>query len=164
MQTKIESFSDYKKNEYGPSAKVKLSNGDFVFINEEPAPLVGKTVDIQVNEKPNKAGTRTYKVGKIAKVYEATATTSAQSANGNGNGYKQITWDDYRKLAEMVHELAMKLEPDAITETGVDRDGGLIQAKVDRSPARVGFVNNVMRAYAEGRFIVPQEEDDIPPF
>ncbi|MES2367115.1 MAG: hypothetical protein V4563_14660, partial [Pseudomonadota bacterium] len=84
MQTIIESFSDYKKNEYGPSAKVKLSNGDQVYINEEPAPLVGKTVDIEVNEKPNKAGTRTYKVGKITKVYEATATTSAQSANGNG--------------------------------------------------------------------------------
>jgi hypothetical protein len=161
MQTKIESFSDYKKNEYGPSAKVKLSNGDFVFINEEPGPLVGKTVEIEVNEKQNKAGTRTYKIGKIGKVYEATATTS----NGNNNGaYKQITWDDYRKVAEAAHSLAIKLEPDADTVT-VDREGGRIESVVDRSPARVGFVNNVMRAYAEGRFIVPkEEEDDIPPF
>ncbi len=160
MQTKIESFSDYKKNEYGPSAKVKLGNGDYVFINEEPAPLVGKTVDIEVNEKPNKAGTRTYKVGKITKVYEATATTSAQSANGNGNGYKQITWDDYRKVAEAAHELACKFEPDTIN--GLEEDNST--TVVDRSPARVGFVNNVMRAYAEGRFIVPKDEDDIPPF
>ncbi len=161
MQTIIESFSDYKKNEYGPSAKVKLGNGDQVYINEEAAPLVGKTVDIEVTDKPNKAGTRTYKVGKITKVYEATATTS----NGNGNGAGKITWDDYRKLVEAVHSLAKQLEPDDETER-VDRDGGRIQTVVDRSPARVGFVNNVMRAYAEGRFIVPKEEDsdDIPPF
>ncbi len=159
MQTKIESFSDYKKNEYGPSAKVKLGNGDYVFINEEPAPLVGKTVDIEVNEKPNKAGTRTYKVGKITKVYEATATTS--NGNGNGSSYKQITWDDYRKLAEAAHELALRLEPDEVKMDDLENRAVVM---ADRSPARVGFVNNVMRAYAEGRFIVPKEEDDIPPF
>ncbi len=156
MQTIIDSFSDYKKNQYGPSAKVKLSNGDYVFINEEPGPLVGKTVEIEVNEKQNKAGTRTYKIGKIGKVYEATATAS----NGNSNG--KITWDDYRKVAEAAHELACKFEPDTIN--GLEEDNST--TVVDRSPARVGFVNNVMRAYAEGRFIVPKEdaEDDIPPF
>ncbi len=162
MQTTTESFSDYKTNQYGPSAKVKLGNGDQVYINAEPAPLVGKTIDIEVTDKPNRAGTRTYKIGKITKVYEATATASAQSANGNNNG--KITWDDYRKLAEAAHELALRLEPND-KEERIDRDGARVESVVDRSPARVGFVNNVMRAYAEGRFIVPKdEEDDIPPF
>jgi hypothetical protein len=154
MQTKIESFSDYKKNEYGPSAKVKLSNGDYVFINEEPAPLVGKTVEIEVNEKPNKAGTRTYKVGKISKVYEATATTS----NGNGNG--KITWDAYRAMAEAAHSLAMKLEPDEIT---CDENGGN-EVRTDRGSARAAILNTVMIAYSNGKIFVPTDDDDIPPF
>jgi hypothetical protein len=156
MKTTIESFTDYKKNEYGPSAKVRLGTGEVCFINEEPDPLVGKTVEIEVTDKPNRAGTRTYKIGKIGKIYEATATT----ANGNSNGsFRQITWDDYRSLAEAAHALAKQLEPDE----GIVVDGA--GRVIDRSPARVGFVNNVMRAYADGRFIVPKDdEDDTPPF
>ncbi len=152
MQTIIESFSDYKKTERGPSAKIKLGTGDWCFINEDPAPLVGRTVDIDLRQPEGKR----YKVGTITKVYEATATAS----NGNSNG--KITWDDYRKVAEAAHELACKFEPDTIN--GLEEDNST--TVVDRSPARVGFVNNVMRAYAEGRFIVPKEdaEDDIPPF
>ncbi len=158
MQTKIESFSDYKKNEYGPSAKVKLSNGEQVYINEEPAPLVGKTVDIEVNDKPNKAGTRTYKVGKISKVYEATATTS----NGNGNGgNSKITWDAYRAMAEAAHELAVKLEPD---ELDPGDQGDVARVRTDRGTARAAILNTVMIAYSNGKITVPDIEDDIPPF
>ncbi len=160
MQTIIESFSDYKPTgERGPSAKIKTANGEWCFINQDPTPLVGKTVDIDIRQPDGKR----YKIGKIIKVYEATATASAQSANGNGNGAGKITWDDYRKVAEAAHELAMKFEPDEDAGTGVE---GKLQI-IDRSPARVGFVNNVMRAYADGRFIVPKEDDDsddIPPF
>ncbi len=157
MQTKIESFSDYKTNQYGPSAKVKLSNGDYVFINEEPAPLVGKTVDIEVTDKPNKAGTRTYKVGKISKVYEATA------ANSNGNNNGKISWDDYRAMAEAAHDLAAKLEPDA-KRIGPNDDGLETFISLDRSTARAAILNTVMIAYSNGKIFVPADEDDIPPF
>ncbi len=164
MKTTIESFTDYKKNEYGPSAKVRLGTGEVCFINEEPDPLVGKTVEIEVTDKPNRAGTRTYKIGKIGRIYEQ-STATATASNGNSNGsYGKITWDDYRKVAEAAHELAMKFEPDEATVT--TNSEGSTTTHVDRSPARVGFVNNVMRAYAEGRFIVPkeEEEDGPPPF
>ncbi len=166
MQVSVQSFSDLKTNEFGTSAKVQLSNGEQVYINEDPAKLVGKTVDIEVTEKNSKAG-RKYKIGKIAKVYEATATTSNGDGDGNGNGNGKITWDDYRKVAEAAHELAAKLEPDETTLEREDTENGITNkfiTKFDRSPARVGFVNNVMRAYAEGRFIVPKEEDETPPF
>jgi hypothetical protein len=157
MQTKIESFSDLKTNEFGTSAKVLLGNGEQVYINEDPAKLVGKTVDIEITKKNSKAG-REYKIGKIAKVYEATATAS----NGNGNG--KITWDAYRALAEAAHGLAMKLEPDDETER-VDRDGGRVQAMVDRSTARAAILNTVMIAYSNGKIVVPEDDDDqIPPF
>ncbi len=160
MQTTVQSFSDLKTNEFGISAKVLLGNGEQVYINEDPAKLVGKTIDIEITPKKSKAG-REYKIGKISKVYEQ-STATATASNGNSNG--KITWDDYRKVAEAAHELAMKFEPDEATVT--TNSEGSTTTHVDRSPARVGFVNNVMRAYAEGRFIVPkeEEEDGPPPF
>ncbi len=157
MQTTVQSFSDLKTNEFGTSAKVLLGNGEQVYINEDPAKLVGRTVDIEITKKNSKAG-REYKIGKISKVYEQ-STATATTPNGNNNG--KITWDDYRKLAEAVHELALKLEPDTINSNVPESEP--IQV-MDRSPARVGFVNNVMRAYAEGRFIVPKEEEEDAPF
>jgi hypothetical protein len=162
MQTTIESFSDYKKTDRGPSAKIKTTNGDLIYINEEPAPLVGKTVDIDVNEKTSQKGNR-YKVGKILKVYETTAS------NANSNG--KITWDAYRAMAEAAHELAEKLEPDQLSTTdGTEMSeppGGapsLPLVVVDRSTARAAILNTVMIAYSNGKIFVPADEDDIPPF
>ncbi len=158
MQTKIESFSDLKTNEYGPSAKVKLGNGQQLFINEDPTNLVGKTVDIDVKEKTSQKTGKNYTVGKITKVYEATATTS----NGNGNGGNgKITWDAYRAMAEAAHGLAVKLEPDV---EDVAQGGGDNFIKVDRSTARAAILNTVMIAYSNGKIVVPADEDDIPPF
>jgi len=145
MQTTIESFSDLKTTDRGPSAKIKTRNGDQIYINEDPTNLVGQTVDIDVNEKTSQKGNR-YKVGKIIKVYEATASNS----NGNNNG--KITWDAYRAMAEAAHELARKLEPDA-------PEGG-----IDRSQARASIVNTTLSRYCEGKIFVPAEDDDIPPF
>ncbi len=159
MQTTIQSFSDLKTNEFGISAKVQLGNGEQVYINEDPAKLVGKTVDIEITPKKSKAG-REYKIGKIIKVYEATATASAQSANGNSNG--KITWDDYRKVAEAAHSLAMKFEPDEATVT--TNSEGSTATHVDRSAARAAILNTVMIAYSNGKIFVPADEDDIPPF
>jgi len=155
MQTKIESFSDLKTNEFGTSAKVLLGNGEQVYINEDPAKLVGKTVDIEITKKNSKAG-REYKIGKIAKVYEATATAS----NGNGNG--KITWDAYRAMAEAAHDLAAKLEPD---EIDVSEATGHETVRTDRGSARAAIVNTTMINYCQGRITVPKDdEDDIPPF
>lgn len=153
MQVTIASFSDYKKTDRGPSAKIKTTNGDQIYINEEPAPLVGKTVDIDVNEKTSQKGNR-YKVGKITKVYEATA------ANSDGNHNGKITWDAYRAMAEAAHSLAMKLEPDPVEI----RTDGLSIPVLDRSQARASIVNTTLSRYCEGKIFVPADEDDIPPF
>ncbi len=155
MKTTIESFSDYKETERGPSAKIKLSTGEVCFINENPKGLVGMTVDIEVNTKTTQDGKRTYKIGKITKVYEATATAS----NGNGNG--KITWDAYRAMAEAAHGLANKLEPDGSFNTGVE--GEAFQT-MDRSTARAAILNTVMIAYSNGKIVVPEIEDDLPDF
>jgi len=156
MQLTIESFSDYKKTDRGPSAKIKCTNGDLIYINEEPGPLVGKTVDMDVNEKTSQKGNR-YKVGKILKVYEA-----SEAASSNG-----ITWDAYRAMAEAAHELARKLEPDG-QEIGETQTGGEDHAlpivTVDRSSARAAILNTVMIAYSNGKIVVPEGDDDIPPF
>jgi len=150
MKLTIESFSDYKKTDRGPSAKIKATNGDLIYINEEPAPLVGKTVDMDVNEKTSQKGNR-YKVGKILKVYEGSEA---------GSSNDKITWDAYRAMAEAAHELAMKLEPDLEFQNAGDNH----VVNVDRSAARVRFTNNVMMAYANGKIVVPEEEDDPVPF
>jgi len=152
--TTVQSFSDLKTNEFGTSAKVQLGNGESVFINEDPAKLVGKTVDIEITKKNSKAG-REYKIGKIIKVHEATVTASAQGANGNNNG--KITWDAYRAMAEAAHELANKLEPDGSFNTD---DSGAYQ-NMDRSTARAAILNTVMIAYSNGKIFVP-EDDDMP--
>jgi hypothetical protein len=143
MQTIIESFSDLKTTERGPSAKIKVSNGDQIYINEDPTNLVGKTVDIDVNDKTSQKGNR-YKVGTIIKVHEASAATA--SSNGNG----KITWDAYRAMAEAAHSLAGKLEPDV-------PDGNL-----DRSSARAAILNTVMIAYSNGKIVLSEDDDNFP--
>jgi len=131
----IDSFSDLKTTDRGPSAKIKASNGDTFYVNEDPTNLVGKTVDITVTEKTSQKGNK-YRIAKITKVHEASA------ANGNGNG--KITWDAYRAMAEAAHELAMRLEPD-----------GNDVLTVDRSQARASIVNTTLSRYCEGKIFVP---------
>jgi len=158
MQTKIESFSDYKTNQYGPSAKVKLSSGQQAYINEDPTGYVGRTVEIELSKKMSKKG-QEYTVGKISQVYEATDTASS----GNGNG--KITWDAYRAMAEAAHELAIKLEPDGIiAETSELGNARTYTITTDRSTARAAILNTVMIAYSNGKIFVPEDDDDPPPF
>ncbi len=147
MKAVIESFTNFKTNDYGPSAKVKLSTGQQAYINEDPTGYVGRTVEIELSKKMSKKG-QEYTIGKISQVYEATATAS----NGNSNG--KITWDAYRAMAEAAHSLASKLEPDEISSMG----------NLDRSTARAAILNTVMIAYSNGKIVVPADEDDIPPF
>jgi hypothetical protein len=144
MQLTIESFSDYKKTDRGPSAKIKATNGDLIYINEEPGPLIGKTVDIDVNEKTSQKGNR-YKVGKILKIYQA-----SEAASSNG----KITWDAYRAMAEAAHGVALLLEPDLPSENG--------EPHIDRSSARAAIVNTTMINYCQGRIVVPEEDEDTP--
>jgi len=156
MQTIIESFSDLRVGEYGPSAKIKTAEGKFMYVNEDPTNLVGKTVDIEVTNKTSQKTGRQYVIGKILKVYEATA------ANNNSNGNGKITWDDYRAMAEAAHELAAKLEPDEISEEGAD---GEQRVRTDRGAVRAAIMNTCLIAYANGKIFVPEDDDDqIPPF
>jgi len=168
MQAKITGFSDLKTNEYGPSAKIKLSDGDQLYINEDPTNLVGKTVDIDVNEKTSQKTGKRYKIGKIIKVYEATATTANGNSNGkddtwNNNSGKKVPWDAYRAMAEAAHGLAVKLEPDHVSAVPSPDGIGEATVQLDRSIARAAILNTVMIAYSNGKIFVP-EDDDMPPW
>jgi hypothetical protein len=146
MQIKIDSFSDLKQTDRGPSAKIKAGN-DSYYVNEDPTNLVGKTVEIEVVEKTSAKGNK-YKIATIKKVIDAAA--------GNGNG--KITWDDYRAMAEAAHGLAAKLEPDGWKSASDLGEATLI---VDRSTARAAILNTVMIAYSKGDIFVPVD-DDMP--
>lgn len=138
MQLHIDSFSDLKSTERGPSAKIKCGNNTY-YVNEDPTNFVGKDVEAEITEKTSAKGNK-YSIAKIVKVIEGAA--------GKSNGH--ITWDDYRAMAEAAHELAMKMEPDA-------PEGG-----IDRSAARAAILNTVMIAYSNGKIIVPTEDDNVP--
>jgi hypothetical protein len=146
----IDNVSGVGPGKFGGMSSKIHSGREYWFINEDATYMKGKTVQFEAEDKGK------YKVARNAKVVDGTTATTS---NGNNNG--KITWDDYRKLAEAAHGLAKQLEPDV---EDVAQGGGDNFIKVDRSPARVGFVNNVMRAYAEGRFIVPKEEEEDAPF
>lgn len=146
MQIKIDSFSDLKQTDRGPSAKIS-AGGHSYYVNEDPTSLVGKTVEIEVTEKTSAKGNK-YSIAKIVKVIEA-------AGNGNGNGH--ISWDDYRAMAEAAHGLASKLEPDSINIVG-ENDPSTI---IDRSTARAAILNTVMIAYSNGKIFVPVD-DDMP--
>lgn len=148
MQIKIDSFSDLKTTDRGPSAKIKAGN-DTYYVNEDPTNLVGKTVEMEVTEKISAKGNK-YKIAKIIKVLEAAASS------GNGHG---ISWDDYRQMAEAAHELAMKLEADVFADNGQE---GVPIVTVDRSHARAAILNTVMIAFSNGKIANPLIDDDMP--
>lgn len=152
MQIIIDSFSDLKTTERGPSAKIKATNGDTFYVNENPTNLVGKTVDIEVTEKTSAKGNK-YKIAKITKVHEGAA-----ASNGNG----KITWDAYRTMAEAAHALASKLEPDIEKHAGDATNDEVSWPSVDRSQARASIVNTTLSRYCEGKIFVPAEDDDMP--
>lgn len=147
MQVKIDSFSDLKQTERGPSAKIS-AGGQSYYVNEDPTNLVGKEVDIEVTEKTSAKGNK-YKVAKITKVIEA--------GRANGNGH--IAWEDYATMAITAHNLAHQLEPDFLG-TQEEPQG------VDRSQARAAILNTVMIAFANGKIALPKDatasDDEIP--
>lgn len=151
MQITIDSFSDLKQTDRGPSAKIKAGNESF-YVNEDPTNLVGKTVEIEVTEKTSAKGNK-YRIAKITKVLE-----KAGGSNGAGGG---ITWEEYRTMAQLAHALAATLEPDAL-ETNQGEGPSVVN--VDRSTARAAILNTVMIAFSNGKIAAPEADDEEMPF
>jgi hypothetical protein len=144
MQITVTQVSDVKTNQQGTSSKVHAGN-DYYYVNEDATQYIGKTLEITSEEKTSQAG-RKYKVAKILNVLGG---APAASANGNG----KVEWSDYDKLARVAHKLALELEPDTIA----DEANNIIT--VDRSRARVTFVNTALMALKDGKLWL---DDDIP--
>ena len=140
MQVIIESVSDVKTDQRGTSSKIKCSDGQSYYVNEDGTPLVGKTVELTSEEKTSAKGNK-YKIGKIVKVLEGAA---APSSNG------KVSWDEYKDIARAAHVLALELEPD-VKEADMP--------VLDRSAARVAFVQTILVALRDGRIALPKVED-----
>src|SRR5262245_51647937 len=100
MQATITAVTDVKTDKRGTSCKV-TADGKNYFVNEDCSALVGKTVEMNTEEKTSKAGNK-YTVGRITKVLDTPAS--------NGNG--KVSWPEYRTMAELAHKLSGDLEPD----------------------------------------------------
>ncbi len=150
---------------------VKTPDKGWVTLYREQKPERGEEIEVNISERKGKGGM----VYVDAFPVQPPLAVRAGLEKPKENGAKQITWDDYRNLAEAAHELASKLEPDEIKtypfgEDGNDKESHLL--KVDRSTARAAILNTVMIAYSNGKFTVPKEEDsyvpppedDLPPF
>jgi hypothetical protein len=157
MQFTIDKVSDVKVGQYGPSSKVQ-SGSDFYFVKEDATPLIGKTVEADVNEKTSQKTGNRYKVAKILKVIESAPAPAQQ----NGNG--KITWDAYRAMAEAAHELATKLEPDEFTVHPDENSDMAVRVRADRAGARAAITNTCLIAYSNGKIFVREDDDEPIPF
>lgn len=152
QKIRISNVTDAKQGQYGWSSKVWYGNNEYFYVNSDATPHIGKLVEAEILPKPGK----NYKVGKIVVPIddrEATATAS----NGNSNGAKIITWDVYRAMAEAAHSLAMKLEPDEVSEAEGNRPK---MVRTNRSKSRAAIMNTILIAYANGKIFVPEDEDE----
>lgn len=138
MQLHIDSFSDLKQGERGPSAKIKCGNSSY-YVNEDPTNLVGKDVEAEITEKTSAKGNK-YSIARIIKVLEE-KSAGAQASNG------KVAWLEYQIVAKAAHALALDLEPDY--EAG----------NIDRSAARAAIVNTAMIAFANGKISMPEVEE-----
>jgi F0F1-type ATP synthase alpha subunit len=142
MQVTVTAVSDVRSDNRGVSSKIKCGNDEY-YVNEDATPLIGKTVEITYEDKTSKKGNK-YKIAKIVKVLEGVAPV-------NGNG--KVTWENYKKVAQAAHTLALELEPDGPGESGI---------VVDRSEARVSLVQTILVALRDGKIELPEGDDDIP--
>ncbi len=150
MQVKVESVSDVKVGQYGPSSKIKCGNASY-FVNEDATPLVGKTLEITTEQKTSAKGNQ-YTIAKIVKVLD-----SAAPAQSNGNGQPWALW---RQMAGEAHKVAMELEPDTNNAGHEGADGSF----VDRSTARAAILNTIMIAFSNGKITLTQEDTEEIPF
>lgn len=144
MQVQVTGCSDIKTNEKGTSSKMICGDKSY-WVQEDATAHIGKTVEIEVAEKTSQAG-RKYMVAKITKVL-----TAAQAPASNG----RVKWEDYKQIAKAAHELALELEPDGISgspETPL--------VTIDRSQARIAFVQTALVALRDGRIELPAAGDD----
>lgn len=145
MDIKIESVSDLKQTERGPSCKIKASDGKSYYVNEDCTSHIGKTVEVEVTEKTSAKGNK-YNIAKILKVHEAEAATPV--SNGG-----PPSWAAYAHLMKEAHNLALELEPDGLGE------GAIL---VDRSQGRAAIVNTIMIAFSNGKIKIEEDPDTIP--
>lgn len=142
MQITVDSVSDIKQGQYGVSSKIKSGNETY-FVNEDASKYTGKTIEGDVTEKTSAKGNK-YKILNI----------KGEAAGGAaGNGHGKVEWKEYEQLARVVHKLALELEPDGLA----DAESNIVI--VDRSRARVTFVNTALMALKDGKLWL---DDDLP--
>jgi hypothetical protein len=146
MQITVEQAGEVKQGQYGPYGSVKAGN-EWYIVNGDPAQLKGKTLDVEVTTKTGRNGP--YKVAKIIKEIEA---DPLGSADANANQSTALTWSEYQSLVKQAHELALKLEPDAVGKTGDD----MPPVYLDRAPARHAIVATILISYGKGNFDYPE--------
>jgi hypothetical protein len=150
MQVKIDSVSDVKTNDRGTSSKMKCGNESY-YVNEDATPHIGKAVEISVEEKTSQKGNK-YKIAKIVKVLEGAAAVNSNS---------HVSWIDYSQMAKLAHNLALELEPDGSRIEPDGEPGSAVVTVVDRSQARIAFVQTVLVALRDGKLLLPGD-DEIP--
>jgi hypothetical protein len=155
MQLKVDQVGQLKQGQYGPYGSIKSGN-DWYTVNGDPAQYAGKIVDGDIETKQGRNG-QLFKVLKNVKVVEQQQQKSAAQSNNH------IPWTAYEAMAKLAHTLALELEPDGSelgeTQTG-DEAHTIPLLTVDRSAARIRFVNNVMMAFKDGRVGLPQADED----
>lgn len=149
MIIQITDVTDLKHTQRGVSSKIHAGNETY-YVDQDASNLIGKKVDISFEEKTSQKGNK-YKIAKILSVV-------GDQADGNGAGHGNVEWSEYAKVAREAHKLALELEPDS-TEILPNGEGTTETIKVDRSNARIRFVNTALMALKDGKLWL---DDDIP--
>ena len=139
MQLQIDRVTDVKQGQYGPQSTIHSGNERY-YVNSDASEYAGKMVEAEIIEKTGRNG-KAFKIAKILKVVP----------ESHANGLTQ-PWSEWEALAAKAHALAKVLEPDEVT------DGGI---QLDRSRARMSFVATVLIAFSNGK-IAMEEEGPVP--
>lgn len=154
-QLTITEVSDVKQGQYGLSCKIKCTDGQMYYINEDATPRIGKPFEANIQEKIS-ANKRKYKIAYPVKELEL-ELMGAPTPASNG----KLTLNECREMAKFAHDLALELEPD-------EQDATLQSTLVDRSVARMALVNTLLIAFtsnnSKGISLAENKDDDNIPF
>jgi hypothetical protein len=155
MQVTIDKISDIKQGQRGGvSSKIHAGN-DYWYVNEDGSHYVGQVVQFDEEHKQSAKGNK-YRIAHNVKVVEQ--PTTQQYANGATQ-----PWSEWEAMAARAHALAKVLEPDEFVfppQGGSEDPERLV--RVDRSMARMRFVNTVLIAFSNGKIAADEDEGPVP--
>jgi hypothetical protein len=137
MKVKIERTArELRQDKNGRDTTGVMFGGQWYNMPGDMRKYFNKEIDVEVK-------------GKWARLIES---TPQQQGSTSRNGHAGVEWWDYKRMMEYAHSMAKELEPDVVVE---ENQG----AHVDRSRARSAILNSVMIAFADGKIVLPKEED-----